>query len=236
MKRLNPNVKIRITKLLIKSTLFIILALAIFVSQFFLDTASYFSIEQIQTGLSSAGILAPLLYMFIMAMAVVISPLPSLPLDIAAGAFFGPILGTAYSVIGALAGAVVSFMISRYLGRQFIEGFLGGHINFCTACSDKLLTKIVFFSRLLPVVSFDVVSYGAGLTKMSLKKFSLSTFLGMIPLTFVYNYFGSVFIFGKGLTVVIGLIMVILFFLIPRWVERKGFMHNMTHAAKTEGT
>jgi uncharacterized membrane protein YdjX (TVP38/TMEM64 family) len=158
-----------------------------------------------------------------MVLAVVISPIPSLPLDIAAGAFFGPFLGTIYSVIGALGGAVVSFMISRFIGREFIERFLGGHINFCTECSDELLTKIVFFSRLLPVVSFDVISYGAGLTKMSLKKFSMATALGMIPLTFVYNYFGSVLVIGKVLTIFLGLIMVILFFMIPRWIER----HNL---------
>jgi uncharacterized membrane protein YdjX (TVP38/TMEM64 family) len=55
---------------------------------------------------------------------------------------------------------------------------------------------------------------------MSLKKFSLATALGMIPLTFVYNYFGSVLVIGKVLTIIMGLVMVILFFLIPRWIER----------------
>jgi uncharacterized membrane protein YdjX (TVP38/TMEM64 family) len=50
----------------------------------------------------------------------------------------------------------------------------------------------VFFSRLFPVVSFDIISYGAGLTKMSLGNFSVATFLGMLPLTFIYNTFGSV--------------------------------------------
>ncbi|UCB49003.1 MAG: VTT domain-containing protein [Deltaproteobacteria bacterium] len=40
----------------------------------------------------------------------------------------------------------------------------------------------MFFSRLLPVVSFDIISYGAGLTKMSLRNFTLATFLGMLAL------------------------------------------------------
>jgi uncharacterized membrane protein YdjX (TVP38/TMEM64 family) len=207
----------------IKIFLLIILVIILLLFQFVWDIASYAHPEQIQKWLSSAGSLAPLTYIVTMVLAVVISPIPSLPLDIAAGAFFGPFLGTIYSVIGALGGAVVSFMISRFIGREFIERFLGGHINFCTECSDELLTKIVFFSRLLPVVSFDVISYGAGLTKMSLKKFSMATALGMIPLTFVYNYFGSVLVIGKVLTIFLGLIMVILFFMIPRWIER----HNL---------
>jgi uncharacterized membrane protein YdjX (TVP38/TMEM64 family) len=78
-------------------------------------------------------------------------------------------------------------------------------------------------------VSFDIVSYGAGLTKMSLKYFLLATFLGMIPLTFVYNFSGSVLIFGKGVTFILGIVMVTLFFIIPKWLEGKGIMKKMAH-------
>ncbi len=158
--------------------------------------------------------------MTIMALAVVISPIPSVPLDVAAGIFFGPLLGTIYSAIGALGGAVAAFFIARLLGREIIERFLGGHINFCTKCSDRLLAKVVFLSRLLPIVSFDIVSYGAGLTKMSTKAFAVATFLGMLPLTFVYNYFGSVVVVSRGLTLTVGLGMVLFFFAFPLFIER----------------
>lgn len=170
--------------------------------------------------LNSAGMFGPLLYMCMMILAVVISPIPSLPLDIAAGAAFGPILGTLYSVVGGLAGAVVSFLIARFLGRDVLERFLGGHINFCTRCSDKLLSKVVLISRLVPFISFDIVSYGAGLTKMSLRTFAIMTFMGMIPMTFVYTSFGAVFIVHKGISIVLGVCMVALFFMLPRWIEK----------------
>lgn len=117
--------------------------------------------------------------------------------------------GTAYSVAGGLIGVIVSFMITRTLGRRFVERFLSGHINFSTSCSDRLLTRGVFISRLLPFVSFDIISYGAGLTKLSLGKFSLATFFGMIPLTLTYNYFGSVLFFSRGITLFLALLMVI---------------------------
>jgi uncharacterized membrane protein YdjX (TVP38/TMEM64 family) len=222
-------VEIFILSLKVKIALMSILILSLFILQSFWDIASYFRTDRITDWLAAAGGLAPFIYIAGMALAVIISPIPSLPLDIAAGAFFGPFLGTVYSVIGALGGSIVSFAVSRYLGRELIERFLGGHINFCTECSDYILTKIVFFSRLLPVMSFDVISYGAGLTKMSLRKFILATFFGMIPLTFVYNYFGSVLVFGKALTFLLGLIMVILFFLIPKWLEQRGFLQKITH-------
>ena len=188
---------------------------------FFGDLSSYFRPEKIKVFLTQMGFGAPFIYITIMALAIVISPIPSLPLNIAAGAVFGPLLGTLYSVVGALVGAAASFLIARNLGRELIEKYLGGHVNFCPRCSDRILTKIVFFSRLLPVVSFDIVSYGAGLTKMSLRKFSVATFFGMIPLTFIYNYFGSVLVFGRGVTIFISILMVILFFIIPRWLEKR---------------
>ncbi|MCK5427722.1 MAG: TVP38/TMEM64 family protein [Thermodesulfovibrionia bacterium] len=217
------------TRQVIKTSIFLTLAVVLIVSHFFWDVTSYFKPEQIERWLAHAGGFAPFLYMAVMALAVIFSPIPSMPLDIAAGAFFGAFLGTVYSVTGAFIGANISFIIARHLGRNFIERFLGGHINFCTYCSDKILTKIVLLSRLLPIVSFDVVSYGAGLTKMSLKNFSLATVIGMIPLTFIYNYFGSVFVFGKGLTVILGLVMVVFFFIIPRWFERKNILYTQEH-------
>ena len=207
-------------QILLKSIFLLVLALALFLLQYFGDIVSYLSPEKINKWLSDAGYLAPFLYIIMMILAVVISPIPSLPLNIAAGGFFGPFYGTVYSVIGGTVGAVLSFMIARYFGRELIERFLGGHINFCSACSNKLLTKLVFFSRFLPVFSFDLISYGAGITKMSLKNFCLATFMGMIPLTFLYNYFGSIIVVGKGIAIILGLVMLILFFVIPRWIER----------------
>jgi uncharacterized membrane protein YdjX (TVP38/TMEM64 family) len=213
----------------VKIALLLILLLLLFLSQLFWDIESYFNTQLIKEWLAAKGAFAPFVYIITMALAVIVSPIPSLPLDIAAGAFFGPFLGTVYSVIGALGGAVVSFLLARYLGREFIERFLSGHINFCTECSDRFLTKVVFLSRLLPIVSFDVVSYGAGLTKMSLKNFTVATLFGMIPLTFVYNYFGSVIVFGKRLTLIFGIVMVTLFFLIPWLLERK-FKSSFDHS------
>lgn len=178
-----------------------------------------FDPQRIAAWLASTGRLAPFLFMGVMALTVA-SPLPSLPLDIAAGAFFGPWLGTLYSATGALGGALISFGLARFLGRGFIERFLSGHINFCTPCSDRLLTSVILLTRLVPVVSFDLVSYGAGLTKISLKRFCLATFLGMLPLTFVYNSFGSVFVVDRTTAAGLGILMVVLFFLLPLWIER----------------
>ena len=169
--------------------------------------------------LENAGPLAPVLFMLLMA-ATVVSPIPTLPLDILAGRMFGAFYGTLYAVTGATLGAVLSFLVARWLGRDLIARFLKGHVNFCQQCSDKLLIKIVFLARLIPAVSFDMVSYGSGLTKMSWTKFAVATFLGMVPLTAVYVSFGPLLSLSGPVVWVGGAVVVMLFFLLPRWIER----------------
>lgn len=205
---------------LIKWVLLLVFIVGLLLTQLS-DFASDFSPDRVEKWLRESGpVVAPLMLVISMILAVMSGVIPSVALDIAAGSYFGPYLGTLYCTVGALIGAIFSFLIARFLGRGIIEYFLKGHINFCSRCSDRLLTKMVFISRLIPVVSFELVSYGAGLTKMSIRNFTLATFFGMIPLTFVYNYFGSFLAVDRTLIFVFGLIMVALFFLFPILIER----------------
>ena len=197
------------------------------------DIFSWFDREHVTRLLQEAGSLAPVFYMLMMAAAVVISPIPSLPLDIAAGAFFGPVLGTIYSVLGALAGAVASFGLARLLGRRVVEKLARGHISFCESCSDYLLVRVVLLSRLIPIVSFDVVSYGAGLTKMRVRSFALATAVGMLPLTALYNTVGSVIVVSGWISLTVSGILVAAFLLLPGLIERRNlfglrrFFHHL---------
>jgi uncharacterized membrane protein YdjX (TVP38/TMEM64 family) len=175
------------------------------------DLASALDPDRIEVWLQDSGALAPFLLIGLVALAVVINPIPGLPLDLAAGAVFGPLLGAVYVVAGGLLGAVTSFLIARFLGREFLMRFLGGQINFCSHCSDRLLSKVVFLSRLLPIFSFDVVSYGAGLTRMSLGKFSVATTVGMIPSTLGLTYFGASLRVSPKFTLIAGVALVALF-------------------------
>ncbi|WP_413936254.1 TVP38/TMEM64 family protein [Nitrospira sp. BLG_1] len=176
--------------------------------------------EQVSDQIRAAGPFGPILFMLLMATAVVISPIPSLPLDLAAGATFGVTLGTVYAVIGAEFGAILSFLIGRSLGREALTRLLRIDISFCERCSDRHLAFFVFLSRLLPIFSFDFVSYGAGLTNMTLRAFAVATLLGMIGPTFLLTYAGEQVISGEWLLIVLGLIMVAMLLLIPKLVLR----------------
>lgn len=204
----------------LKAGVFLTVVAGFILAQYYLDVARYLDPALIRGWLARTGALAPLAYTAVMAL-VVATPLPSLPLNFAAGAFFGPFWGTLYSVAGATGGALVSFFLARFLGRKFIERFLKGHIRFCTSCSDRLLTMFVFLARLVPVFSFDLISYGAGLTKMSVRNFVIANFLGMLPLTFLYNYAGTAIAVGNILSFALAAVMLALLFLLPEWVERR---------------
>jgi len=56
---------------------------------------------------------------------------------------------------------------------------------------------IVFVSRLLPFISFDVVSYAAGLTSLSLWRFALATLAGILPTSFLLAHFGGEMVAGE---------------------------------------
>lgn len=175
--------------------------------------------DRVETWLATAGPLAPVLYVALMAAAVV-SPLATIPLDLVAGRFFGPLAGTFYSVLGATLGSLASFAAARWLGRDFVARFYSGHIHFCERCSDRLLSKVVFLARLVPIAPFDLVSYGAGLTRMSAPRFAVASFLGMIPLTYVYNAAGEIVLADRRIAWVAGAALTALLFLLPWWIER----------------
>ncbi len=199
----------------------VILAIAGFTSlSFLIDFERYLAPARLADMLQETGPMAPLVFIGLMAAAVVVSPIPSLPLDLAAGATFGPWLGTTYAVIGAQIGAVLSFLIGRALGRELISRLLRREVAFCERCSDHHLVILVLVSRLVPVFSFDVISYGAGLTNMSLAAFALATFVGMIPPTFALVYFGSSVVSAQLPLILAGAAMVAVFLLAPKLVAR----------------
>jgi len=185
-----------------------------------LNYERYLSPSVLMDWLRDAGPLAPLLLIGSMACAVVIPPIPSLPLDLAAGAVFGPFYGALYAIIGAEIGAIGCFLLARALGRDALSKLLKVETVFCQMCTDHQLMGLMFFARLIPVFSFDVVSYGAGLTNISLKAFALATLVGMAPPTFAFTYLGNSVISAQWPLIVAGLVMVAFFLAMPKLLTK----------------
>lgn len=59
----------------------------------------------------------------------------------------------------------------------------------------------ILIARLLPFISFDIVSYAAGLTSISFLEFIVATGLGQLPATIIYSYVGGMLTGGAKLLV-----------------------------------
>lgn len=148
-------------------------------------------VQALQQWLLGYGRWGPVLIVALMALAIVINPIPSAPIALAAGAVYGHAWGTLYVVTGAEIGALIAFTIARLLGQDLLQRWLGERVRLGWIGSQNALTALVFVSRLLPFISFDLVSYGAGLTSLRSWRFALATLLGLIPMSFLLAHFGS---------------------------------------------
>lgn len=144
------------------------------------------------------GAWGPLAVIALMIVSILVSPIPSAPIAMAAGAAYGHAWGTVYIVIGAEAGALAAFGISRLLGHAVLYRWFGDRLSVGLIGSQSALMGIVFVSRLLPFVSFDLVSYAAGLTLLSAWRFALATLAGIIPTSFLLAHFGSEMASGEA--------------------------------------
>ena len=139
----------------------------------------------------SMGAWGPVAIIVLLSAAILASPLPSAPIALAAGAAYGHTWGTLYVVLGSELGAIGAFMLARYLGYEYLHRRFGTRVSTGLAGSQRVLMTSVFISRLMPFVSFDLVSYAAGLTVLTFPRFALATFAGILPASFVLAHFGS---------------------------------------------
>jgi len=126
-----------------------------------------------------------------MVVAILVSPIPSAPIALSAGAIYGHFWGALYVLIGSEIGAIAAFTIARFLGHDVLHKWFGDQLNRGLAGSQNFLMGTVFASRLMPFISFDIVSYAAGLTSLSFWRFAIATMAGIIPASFLLAHFGG---------------------------------------------
>lgn len=139
------------------------------------------------------GLWAPLVSALLMIFQAVIAPLPSFIVTFTNGLLFGWGWGALLSWTSAMIGAALCFWIARSLGRPAVEKLVGG--TKALEVSDLFFARYgnraVLVSRLLPFVSFDIISYGAGLTPTTFRSFMIATGIGQLPATLLYSYLGQ---------------------------------------------
>lgn len=147
--------------------------------------------ERLEMLVARSGLWGPDLIVALMTVAVVASPIPSAPIALAAGAAYGHVWGTVQIVIGAELGALIAFGLARVLGHDVLRRVFGDRVDAGLLGSQSVLTATVFASRLMPFVSFDMISYAAGLSRLHVWRFAFATLAGIIPASFLLAHFGG---------------------------------------------
>ena len=139
----------------------------------------------------------------LMVFSSVIAPLPAFMITLSNAAIFGWWQGAILSWSSAMAGAALCFFLARGLGRDVVEKLAGkGALASVEGYFEKHGTKTILICRLLPFVSFDAVSYFAGLTPIGFWAFFVATGLGQTPATIVYSYVGGMLTGGAKLLMI----------------------------------
>jgi uncharacterized membrane protein YdjX (TVP38/TMEM64 family) len=157
-----------------------------------IHTLAQADIGKVQHYLLTFGIWAPFISALLMILAVLIAPLPAFILTFANGLMFGVFWGGVLSWSSALIGAILCFYFARSLGRPVIETFVNDKIlKWAEDFFSRYGLQAVITARLIPILSFGIVSYAAGLTPIKFSVYVLGTAIGQIPATILYAYLGE---------------------------------------------
>jgi uncharacterized membrane protein YdjX (TVP38/TMEM64 family) len=176
--------------------------------------------DALATWLQSQGAAGPVLLMMLMLIAVVVGPIPTLPVSATAGLAFGVLPGTAIAATGAVIGALVAFWIARFLGREAICRRFPDNPVLARDGSQRFLTIAILLTRLIPVFSFALISYAAGVTAIRTWRFAVATAIGMLPMTLVFAGLGNTFKLNPVLTVVAALAILAVMVWLPWSLSR----------------
>lgn len=161
---------------------------------------SKLDIEGLKEYILSFGMWAPAISFLLMILQSVAAPLPAFVITFANAALFGWINGAILSWSSAMAGAVLCFYIAKFLGRDTVEILTSKlALDNIDEFFEKYGKHTILIARLLPFISFDLVSYAAGLTSMSFISFFIATGIGQLPATIIYSYVGGMLTGGAKL-------------------------------------
>lgn len=174
----------------------------------FVSKLGSLNLESVIELIRGYGAYAAVVSFFLMILQSILSPIPALLITLSNAAIFGWWKGALLSFWSSMAGAALCFYIARTLGRDVVEKIT---TKTGLAKVDEFFERYgknsILICRLLPFVSFDIVSYAAGLTPIKFWDFFIATGLGQLPATIVYSYLGN--LAGSTKTIFIAIVSVV---------------------------
>ncbi|ALS37895.1 putative membrane protein YdjX (TVP38/TMEM64 family) [Enterococcus rotai] len=172
------------------------------VTIYFIRLGVFKDVDALRGLVGNSVILGPILFMLIQIIQVVIPIIPG-GISCAAGVLiFGPFAGFIYNYVGIAIGSVIIFLLGRQYGKPFILSLVSDktynkYIGWLD--NEKRFERLFALAIFLPIAPDDALCLMAGLTKMSLKKFTLIIILAKPVSIFLYSLaliYGGTFLNG----------------------------------------
>lgn len=150
------------------------------------------------------GILAPIIFISLQALQVIVSPIPGEATGFLGGYLFGEWLGLLYSTVGLTLGSVVAFWIGRWLGERYVRKLVSQEmwdkLGFIVEAEGAIFCFIIY---LIPGLPKDIVCYLFGISPMPLWVFAVVSGLGRMPGTWILSAQGAHTATGQYIQVVL---------------------------------
>jgi len=157
------------------------------------------------------------IYIFGVVIAIVAAPLTSIPFIPILVSVWGVFWTAILSIIGWILGSIIAFWIAREFGVDLVRRFMDIEKiqkKYSNLPEKKLFWLLLFLRMVTPV---DILSYALGLfTKISWKMYLVTTIIGVIPMTFVLAYLGSLPVFLQVIFFIAGVIAGLLYLVLNR--------------------
>lgn len=181
--RISPRLKQILLGLLVVAAIYISMALIL----------KAIGLENAHNLVKRAGMLAPLLFVGLCAMSLIIAPLSGSSLYVLGGVLFGKESGFWLSYIASVLGCSINFWISRRLGRQVVIRFVGRrHLKELDKFIGRLKShESIFYIAVVMPLAQDIVSYAVGLTKVKYQHFLVALLPSAALVVAAYIYLGA---------------------------------------------
>ncbi|MCD1295817.1 TVP38/TMEM64 family protein [Methanocella sp. CWC-04] len=146
--------------------------------------------------------------------------LPVTPFTVAGGFLFGMFYGLFYSMLGLLLSATLTYIISRYIFRDYVKGrikerFIGLRNSF-----EKNSVYYVAIMRIIPVIPYDVVGYLAGASSVKIDHYVKGSIIGAFPGAFALTMLGSSLTNMGSATFYMSIVLVIIVIVLPKFIKK----------------
>ncbi|MCW8922782.1 MAG: VTT domain-containing protein [Gammaproteobacteria bacterium] len=145
----------------------------------------------LESWLQDAGAAAPIVFMLVYIIGTLFF-FPGSVLTLLGGALFGPVIGTFYNLTAATIGAMLSFLMARFMAADWVANKTGGWLKQLVNGVENEGWRFVAFVRLVPLFPFNLLNYALGLTRISFTQYSVATYIFMLPGAIAYTYLGYI--------------------------------------------